>query len=27
LLEAAKQSSRVLTEDELLALCAGVAPH
>jgi 2-isopropylmalate synthase len=27
LLEAAKQSARVLTEDELLALCAGVAPH
>src|SRR5579862_2014206 len=27
LLDAAKQSSRVLTEDELLALCAGVAPR
>ena len=27
LLDAAKQSSRVLSEDELLALCAGVAPH
>jgi 2-isopropylmalate synthase len=27
LLDAAKQSARVLTEDELLALCAGVAPH
>jgi 2-isopropylmalate synthase len=27
LLEAAKQSARVLTEEELLALCAGVAPH
>ena len=27
MLEAAKQSSRVLTENELLALCAGVAPH
>jgi 2-isopropylmalate synthase len=27
LLNAAKQSARVLTEDELLAHCAGVAPH
>jgi 2-isopropylmalate synthase len=27
LLDAAKQSARVLTEDELLALCAGVAPR
>ncbi len=27
LLDAAKQSSRVLSEGELLALCAGVAPH
>src|SRR5882762_2137182 len=27
LLEAAKQSARVLTDQELLALCAGVAPH
>src|SRR5437016_8573003 len=27
LLDAAKHSARVLTEDELLALCAGVAPH
>ena len=27
MLDAAKQSSRVLTENELLALCAGVAPH
>ena len=27
LLEAAKQSARVLTEEELLALCAGVTPH
>jgi 2-isopropylmalate synthase len=27
LLDAAKQSSRVLSEDELSALCAGVAPH
>src|SRR6266481_5438101 len=27
LLDAAKQSAHVLTEDELLALCAGVAPH
>jgi 2-isopropylmalate synthase len=27
LLDAAKQSSRVLSEDELLALCAGVARH
>jgi len=27
LLEAAKQSARVLREEELLALCAGVAPH
>ena len=27
LLEVAKQSARVLTEDELLALCAGVAPR
>src|SRR5579863_3793718 len=27
LLDAAKQSSRVLTEDELLALCAGVVRH
>src|SRR5882757_4263740 len=27
LLHAAKQSARVLTEDELLALCAGVARH
>jgi hypothetical protein len=27
LLDAAKQSSRVLTENELLALCTGVAPH
>ncbi len=27
LLDAAKQSSRVLSEDELTALCAGVAPH
>jgi len=27
LLDAAKQSARVLREDELLALCAGVKPH
>jgi isopropylmalate/homocitrate/citramalate synthase len=27
LLDAAKQSARVLTDDELHALCAGVAPH
>ena len=27
LLEAAKQSARVLREDELLAICGGVAPH
>jgi hypothetical protein len=27
LLDAAKQSSRVLSEEELLALCAGVARH
>jgi 2-isopropylmalate synthase len=27
LLDAAKQSARVLTEEELLALCTGVAPH
>jgi 2-isopropylmalate synthase len=27
LLDAAKQSARVLTEEELLTLCAGVAPH
>src|SRR5258706_2803960 len=27
LLDAAKQSSRVLSEDELTRLCAGVAPH
>ena len=27
LLDAAKHSARVLTEEELLALCAGVAPH
>lgn len=27
LLEAAKQSARVLNEEELLTLCAGVAPH
>jgi 2-isopropylmalate synthase len=27
LLDAAKQSARVLREDELLAICAGVAPH
>ncbi|HSC45585.1 MAG TPA: LeuA family protein [Candidatus Acidoferrum sp.] len=27
LLEAAKQSARVLTEEELLTLCAGVTPH
>jgi 2-isopropylmalate synthase len=27
MLDAAKQSSRVLTENELLALCAGAAPH
>jgi len=27
LLEAAKQSARVLSEEELLALCTGVAPH
>ncbi len=27
LLEAAKQSARVLTDQEFLALCAGVAPH
>jgi 2-isopropylmalate synthase len=27
LLDAAKQSARVLREDELLALCAGVSPH
>src|SRR5438477_1424703 len=27
LFDAAEQSARVLTEDELLALCAGVAPH
>jgi 2-isopropylmalate synthase len=27
LLDAAKQSNRVLREDELLALCAGAAPH
>ena len=27
LLDAAKQSARVLTDEELLALCSGVAPH
>jgi 2-isopropylmalate synthase len=27
LLDAAKHSARILREDELLALCAGVAPH
>jgi len=27
LLDAAKQSARVLTEDELMALCVGMAPH
>jgi 2-isopropylmalate synthase len=27
LLDGAKQSARVLREDELLALCAGAAPH
>jgi 2-isopropylmalate synthase len=27
LLDAAKQSARVLREDELLAICSGVTPH